>query len=112
MGKTKKINLAKAIHNKNCLGFVFRFKNGRWYYQNDNDLGLDLESIDFEQPLVKKIYIYKRFYVYQVRGGYEPTPVDTNATYKEMVALVKECHRHFIPLTEKDEKYIKRYWGY
>ena len=108
----KKINLAKSINNVNCLGFVFRFKNGRWYYQNDNDLGLDLESIDFEQPLVKKIYIYKRFYVYQVRGyNTDPLPADTNATYSQMIALAKECHRHFIPLTEKDNKILKKYWG-
>lgn len=111
MGR-KMINLAKVIDNKNCFGFVFRFKNGRWFYQNDNGLGLDLESINFEQPLIKKIYVYKRYYVYQVRGGYEPTPADTNATYKEMISLIKECHRNIIPLTKKDEKRLRKYWGY
>ena len=110
--KTKKINLAKAINNKNCLGFVFRFKNGRWYYQNDNDLGLDLEGIDFEQPLVKKIYVYKRFYVYQVRGGYEDTEIEKGVTFGTMLALAKECHHHFIPLTEREEKTLKLYWGF
>lgn len=108
----KKINLAKVINNKNCLGFVFRFKNGRWYYQNDNDLGLDLESIDFEQPLIKKIYIYKNYYVYQVRGCSDASVADANATYAQLIALIKECHRHFIPLTKQDEKHLRNYWGY
>lgn len=111
--KRKKINLAKALtNNKCCLGFIFRFSNNSWFYQNDNDLGLDLDGIDLLQPYIKKIYIYKRYYVYQMVGGYEPSPNEPKASYKTVIALLKECHKHIIPLTKQEEELCRKYWGY
>ena len=104
----KTINLAKALYkNKNCLGFVWRFKNGRYGYQNTNDLGLCLDEVDFKQKYVKKIYI-GRYYVYQVRGGYDDD--GTGAGLKTIIACLKACYSWTFKLTEHEQKLADKYF--
>ena len=106
----KKINLAKAmLKNKNCLGFIWRFKNGRYGYQNDNDLGLDLEAIKGSQRYVKKIFIGK-YYIYQVFGGFEDD--GTGAGLKTTIALLKNCHSVLFTLTKREQRLCDNYYNF
>ena len=105
----KKIDLSKAmLKNKNCLGFIWRFKSGRYGYQNDNDLGLDLEAIKGCQKYVKKIFIGK-YYIYQVYGGFEDD--GTGAGLATIKALLKDCHHFILPLTSHEKRLVEKYYG-
>lgn len=103
------INLAKALtNNSNCLGYILQFKNGKCTYQNDNDLGLDIDALDQKIKYEKKIYLYKRFYAYLI---VENTEDDGTGIDLELAkTLLKECHKHFIPLTYEEEKVCREYW--
>ena len=106
----KRVDLAKAMwKNKNCIGFVWRFNNGKYGFQNDNDLGLDLEAISGKQPYVKKIYIGK-YYVYQMRGGYEDTRGE-GVSLKMALTLLKDMHSVLFTLTKQEQRLVDRYWG-
>lgn len=104
-----KINLAKALYkNSNCLGYILRFNNGKCTYQNDNDLGLDLEALDQTIEYKEKIYLYKRYYVYYIVDDIDD---DNSGVDLELAkVLLKECHKHFIPLTEEEQKMCEDYW--
>jgi len=105
----KKVNLAKALtKNKNCLGYIVRFNNGKHMYQNDNDLGLDLEYLDMDIEYEKKIFVYKRFYIYYIVDNIED---DGNGIDLDVaIALLKECHENIIPLSEKEKEKCNNYW--
>lgn len=106
---SKKVNLARAIvKNKNCLGFITPFNNGKFAYQNDNDLGLDLEGIDCEVEATK-VYIYKRLYAYLLCDS-DIEDDGTGVDFEMAKLLLKECHKHFIPLTSQEEKKCEEYW--
>ena len=106
----KKVNLAKALtKNKGCLGFIWRFSNGRYGYQNDNDLGLDVDELNCETIYVKKIYFTKKDYAYQIRGGFMDD--GTGVGYKTVLALLKECHEFYLPLTKHEKMLTTRYWN-
>ena len=105
----KKINLAKAISkNANCLGYIVEFNNGKCTYQNDNDLGLDMDAINSPVVYKDKIYLYKRYYAYHIVDDIEDD--GTGIDLELAKALLKECHKHFIPLTEDEEKKCENYW--
>lgn len=106
----KKINLAKALtKNKCCLGYILQFNNGKCCYQNDNDLGLDLESIDQPIAYKSKIYLYKKYYVYYIVDNIDDD--GTGIDLELAKVLLKECHKHFIPLTKEEEQKCKNYWN-
>ena len=106
----KKVNLAKALcNNKNCLGFITRLNNGKHIYQNDNDLGLDLEGLDFKAPYEKKIYLYKRYYCYYFVEDLDDERGD-GVDLETAKALLKECHGRFTPLTDEEKEICDKYW--
>lgn len=101
------INLAKRINNKNCWGFITPFTNGTYTYQNDNDLGLDLDALDMLVK-AKKVFICRNFYAYLLD---EEVDDDGNGTSLEMAKLLlKECHKHIVPLTEEEQKICEKHW--
>lgn len=106
----KKINLAKALtQNKNCFGYIIQFNNGKYTYQNDNDLGLDIDGLNHNVFYEKKIYLYKHYYAYLIKGECED---DGNGVELDLaIALLKECHKHIIPLTEEEKQKCKEYWN-
>lgn len=111
-----KKNLAKTMtKERNCYGYLVRFSNGRYTYQNDNDLGLDLDAIDVVCS-VEKLKCGKGF-VYKIRNERGCVPIDdgTGVPFKTALALLKECHEFYDPLTKEEkaicEKYWKRVWG-
>lgn len=111
--KRKQINLAHAMcKNQNCYGFIWRFSNGKFGYQNDNDLGLDLEAIGGKQPYVKKIKVDNKHYVYQMFGGFEDD--GSGVSFKTALALLRECHKGCLgnaPLTKQEQNLCKKYWA-
>lgn len=109
MPKIKKINLAYALcKNSNCLGFIIQYPNGKCIYQNDNDLGLDLDGINYLVEYKEKLFLYKRHYVYflEENGDDDGKGVDLELAK----ALIKECHNDFIPLTPEEQKLCDDYW--
>ena len=109
MKKIKTINLAKALlKNKNCLGFICKFTNGKYFYQNDNDLGLDLDALNQKIEYKRKIYLYERYYCYLIVDGGEDDGLGMDLGTAK--ALLKECHKHTIPLTKREEKLCEKYW--
>lgn len=105
----KQIDLAKALcENKKCIGFVWRFSNGRYGYQNDNDLGLCLDDIAGKQRYIKKISFGRGYYAYQIVGGFEDD--NTGVGFQTMKALLKETHEHILPLSKHEKMLTKRYW--
>lgn len=105
----KKINLARALcYNVNCRGFIWKFSDGTYGYQNDNDLGLDLTELGFSQPYKRKVFLrpHSRDYVYEIEGCYDPD--DTGAPLNTIKALLLECHGR--ELTPKEARLCKKYW--
>ena len=104
----KKVNLAHAmLHNKNCYGFIWKYSNGKYGYQNDNDLGLDLDPINFSQSYIRKVFVDNKHYVYQLRYGASDDGRGTSL--KTVCALLKECHAQ--PLTSSELLLTERYWS-
>ena len=105
----KKINLAMALcKNQNCLGYIVQFSNGKCAYQNDNDLGLDLDAINELIEYEKKIFAYKRYYIYFINSDLEDD--GTGIDLELAIALLKECHKDFIELTSQEQKMCDDYW--
>ena len=107
--KRPTINLARALRkNKNCYGFVWRFSNGKFGYQNDNDLGLDLTELGSEQPYIKKIHLRPNQpeYVYQLIGGWEDDGTGVPLTTTK--ALLLQCHCD--ELTKREKRLCTNYW--
>ena len=105
----KKVNLAKAVQNKKCLGYCWQMTKGKYEYQNDNDLGLDLDAIDCLLPYNKKVYVGNGYYFYVMRGIWGEPDIETVSVSLYMVGLLlKECHR--LPLTNKEQKLIEKHW--
>ena len=106
----KTVNLYKALcNNKHCYGFIWRFSNGKFGYQNDNDLGLDHDGIDMRLRYVKKVKLrpFGREYVYQMVCGAEDD--GTGAPLKTVKALLLQCHCK--ELTPQEESLCNRYWN-
>jgi len=104
----KSVDLSKVLRkNINCIGFIWRFKSGRYGYQNVNDLGLFLEELKGKQKYVKKIYI-GQYYVYQVRGGWEDD--GTGAGLATIKALLKACYPLDFTLTKHEKKLKEKYY--
>ena len=109
----KKVNLAKAVQNKKCLGYCWQMTKGKYEYQNDNDLGLDLDAIDCHLPYNKKVYVENGYYFYVMRGIWgEPENETLGVSLYMVKLLLKECHSHIFTLTEKEQKRLKKHWGY
>lgn len=112
--KSKMVNLAKAVLiNKKCLGYCWQMSKGKYEYQNDNDLGLDLEGINCVQRYNRKIYIGNGYYFYVMWGiwGDKCDKDYVNWVSLKMVSLLlKECHKHILPLTKKEQKKCEKYW--
>ena len=105
----KTVNLAKALtKNSNCWGYIYPVANG-YLYQNDNDLGLDLECIDWPIYYLKKVFIKNRYYAYLMLEGDEENqdglPLDM------CKLLLHECHKHVVPLTSEEQKRCDQYWS-
>ena len=111
----KTINLARAmLHNSKCLGYAWQMTRGRYEYQNDNDLGLDLEAIDCELRYNKKVYVGNGYYFYVMRGlwGNKEDEIKNAWVSLNMVAiLLKECHSTLFTLTPREQARAKKYWG-
>lgn len=106
---SNKVNLAKALtKNKNCLGYILQFNNGKCHYQNDNDLGIDLDALDNTIHYKEKIYLYKNYYAYFIVEDVEDD--NTGIDLELAKALLKECHKHFIPLTSEEKVLCANYW--
>ena len=109
----KKINLAKALcNNKKCIGYAWKIGKNRYDYQNDNDLGLDLECINCELEYSKKIYVGHGYYFYLMKEYWYEENGDTIPPTLSMVTLLlKECNKHILPLTPREERRLAKYWG-
>lgn len=107
--KMKTVNLAKALtKNSNCWGFIYPVANDLYQYQNDNDLGLDVEALDGPAYYIKKVFITGRYYAYLLLQGNEY--VEDGVPLETVKALLHECHKYWIPLTPEEEKLCKEYW--
>lgn len=107
----KTINLAKAIcKNKKCIGYVWRVGKNLYEYQNDNDLGLDLECIDMPLTYNKKIYVGKGYYFYVMRGNWAYDQAQ-GVSLKMATLLLKECNKHLFDFTQKELNKLNEYWG-
>lgn len=105
----KTVNLAKALwKNKNCWGYVYPMANDTYEYQNDNDLGLDLEGIDCQIPYIKKIFIKNRYYVYLLAEGDD---TEEGLPLKTVLTLLHECHQHVVPLDAEEKKICDEHWS-
>ena len=110
VNKMKIVNLAKALtKNSNCWGFIYPVANGLYQYQNDNDLGLDLEALDGPAYYIKKVFITGRYYAYLLLQGNEY--VEDGVPLETVKALLHECHKHWIPLSTEEENLCKEYWA-
>lgn len=108
----KKVNLAKAVQTKKCIGYCWQTTKGKYEYQNDNDLGLDLDAIDCLLPYNKKVYVGNGYYFYVMRGLWGNESVETyDLTLNMVTLLLKECHPHLFTLTPREERKLQRYWG-
>lgn len=106
-----KVNLAKAItKNKKCIGYVYRVGKNLYEYQNDNDLGLDLESIDLSLTYNKKVYVGKGYYFYVMRGNWAYEQAQ-GISLDMATLLLKECHKHIFDITPSEQKKLDEYWG-
>lgn len=106
----KKVNLAKAVQkNKKCIGYAWQTTKGHYDIQNDNDLGLDLDSIDGKVRYNKKVYVDNGYYFYVMYGLWGAT--DTQVTLSMAKILLKECHSALFTLTEKEQARARKYWG-
>ena len=108
---SKTVILAKALRNKNCWGYIYPTEDGLYDYQNDNDLGLDIDSLDERLVYTQKVFIVGRYYAYLISaeegvGDQEGIPLET------IKALLHECHKHVVPLSEAEKKLCKDYWSY
>lgn len=109
--KMKQVNLAKAItKNKKCIGYVWKVGKNLYEYQNDNDLGLDLECIDMPMTYNKKVYVGNGYYFYVMRGNWEYE--NANGVSLSMATLLlKECHKYLFDFTKQELKKLEQYWG-
>ena len=106
----KTINLARAmLHNSKCLGYAWQMTRGKYDYQNDNDLGLDLDAINGKMPYNKKVYVGGGYYFYVMRGLWGES--HTATTLKMVAILLKECHSALFTLTPREQKRADKYWG-
>ena len=103
----REVNLAKALcKNLNCWGYIYKVGDG-YQYQNDNDLGLDLEPLNQPVPYIKKIYITGRYYAYLL----SEKAVEGEPLSLELVkALLHECHKHVVELNQKEKDLVYNYW--
>lgn len=105
----KKVNLSIAVSkNKKCLGYCYQMKKGKYEYQNDNDLGLDLDAINCFQTYNKKIYLENGYYIYVLRGIWgDETSEGMSLNLVKLSA--KECHPHLFKMTEQEKKKLNKY---
>ena len=107
----KKINLARVMReNTKCIGYCWQMRRGKYEYQNDNDLGLDLEAIDCLLPYTKKVYVGSGYYFYVMRGIWGEDS-NTATTLKMVAILLKQCHSRLFKLTSREQKRADKYWG-
>lgn len=107
----KKVNLVKALCDyKYCIGYVWQVSKGKYEYQNDNDLGLDLESIKGLISYNKKVYVGNGYYFYVMRGIWGDDN-SNGVTLNMAKLLLKECHSTLFTLTEREKKRLEKYWG-
>lgn len=108
--KQKEVNLAKAMQkNKNCWGYIYPVAEGLYQYQNDNDLGLDLDMIDYPIYYTKKVFITNRYYAYLLLQGDEEDEAGVTLSLAKL--LLHECHQHIVPLTPDQKKVCDQYWS-
>ena len=107
----KQVNLAKALtKNSKCLGYCWQVSKGKYEYQNDNDLGLDLDSINCLIPYNKKVYVGNGYYFYVMRGiwGHDNAQ---GVTLSMVKLLLKECHSWYFDIPKREHNRLKKYWG-
>lgn len=96
-----------------CYGWITKCTDGRYIYQNDNDLGLYNEICDFmsfKSTIVRKIKCGKG-YILQLKNMPGCVPTDDSAVpLKTCIALLHECHEGIDPLTPHEKKLCDRYW--
>ena len=100
------------VNRKYCAGWITidRSHKGRVVYQNDNDLGLLGEDMDEWKPVncIGKIRIAPKYWVYVLDENCS-FDLDETVTKAQALALLKECHQ--LPLTQAEQRMLKRYWA-
>ena len=104
----QKTTLRKIWGRKDCFGWAWHCsdKNHRYMWQNDNDLGLFGEDLEFEVYVTKKVEVVKGHYLYLLSQRYSIESDGNDNTIPQIKAYLKK--QHCLPLTKKEEMLIKR----
>ena len=107
--KMKKIKLRKLFSGTpDCWGWAWKCsdKSHRYMWQNDNDLGLLGQDLDFDIWVTKKIKIAKGGYLYLVTSRIAQDSDGTDKTIPQIKAILKDCHN--IELTKREKILLDR----
>lgn len=108
--KNKSVQLWNLWNRKDCWGWAWRTHGRRYYYQNDNDLGLCgwVADVEAKEIVLHKVRVMPGKYVYVLRNSWNAgVEEDSEMTLPAIVAWAKVCHQ--IPLTEHEKKIVSRY---
>ena len=110
----KKTTMKRLFNTKDCWGWACKASNtsNKYMWQNDNDLGLICEDLNFPIYITKKVEIIKGKYLYLFSYGSNVGGDGTECTLATIKALIKECHKSFCELTNREKTLCKKYWGY
>lgn len=97
----ERIDLAYALREDPlCLGVAWRIRgeSDLWDWQNDNDLGLDLDGCDEAGPIeAEKLVVSEEgHYVILDEGGEWPEEKE-GVPLTEAIACLKRCHPYLFP---------------
>ena len=108
-------NLAHALgEDPLCLGVAWRVRPGEdlWNYQNDNDLGLDLEGYDEAGGIeAERLTADEAGHYIIIDEAFGDMEDGAAAPLNTVVALLKECHPTLFKLTPAEQKLCDDYWG-
>lgn len=107
MKRYKTLDLWKMVNNKKSIGYIIRLDNGKYDYQNFNDLGFFIEDEYRFCQVVKKVYVGKGYYAYQLRGGCEDRGYGTSL--KTALACLKDCWG--LELTKNEQTLVNKYFA-
>lgn len=106
----------QIFREHNCYGIIYKAKNGRYIYQNDNDMGFvfqDLAEFGYLKATILRKIKCGKGYIYQLRNQKGCVPDDDSATpFKTTIALLHECHDYRDPLSKHEQMLCKRYWDF
>jgi len=108
----KQTTIAKIVQRKDCYGYFWKLTNGKYDFQNTNDLGLMLDDwADDPVTIVRKIKCGKGT-IYQIRNKpgcvYEPDEYTPGWTLPCIVASLKDCYSFQETLTPRELKLLAK----